>query len=142
MRGDCMSFNIGYVAGGVIDKIRELPYPHFGRKTKPYIIGREIPIAVGQPDYSETYTVTGGSAEWLSIAVACSEYGQGDYWELSINGELVCEKIYTKDLPESISLGNTFGIVFPCPEGTVFKFDYYNMSNTEKKVWYNLRFLK
>lgn len=136
-----MSFSISYVAGGVIDKVRELPYPHFSKKTIPYIRGRMIDVSASATVFSDSYSLP-FDTEFLSIAFASSEYCIGDYWELSIGGIKVCETIYTKELPESVSMGNSFGIVYPVPANTELKFDFYNVSGEAKTVWYNIKFLR
>lgn len=136
-----MSFQIVYLSGGVVDKVRELPYPHFSKKTIPYIRGRRIDVVQSTGVFTDTYTLP-FDAEFLSVAFACSEYCVGDYWELTINSEKLCETIYTKELPESVSMGNSFGIVYPVPANSEIKFDFYNVSGSAKQVWYNVKFLR
>lgn len=135
-----MSFMITHVSGGVIDKVRELPYPHFSRFTVPYIKGRRI-TAGGAGKFTDTYSLP-FPTEFLSVAFAASEYCDGDYWELTVGGTKLCETIYTKELPESVSMGNSFGIVYPLEEDTEIKFEFYNESGEPKTVWYNIKFLK
>lgn len=135
-----MSFSISYVAGGVIDKVRKLPYPHFSIFTVHYIKGRRI-RAEGGGVYTDTFSLP-FPTEFLSIAFAASEYCDGDYWELTLGDVKICETIYTKELPESVSMGNSFGIVYPLEANTVIKFDFYNVSGTPKSVWYNIKFLR
>ena len=100
-----MSFNVSYVAGGVIDKVRQLPYPHFSIYTVPYIKGRRI-RADGGGVFTDTFSLP-FPTEFLSVAFAASEYCDGDYWELTLGDTKVCETIYTKELPESVSMGNS-----------------------------------
>ena len=135
-----MSFAISYVAGGVIDKVRELPYPHFSKYPVPYIKGRRIEVS-GEGVFNDSFSLP-FPTEFLSVAFAASEYCDGDYWELTIGGVKVCETVYTKELPESVSMGNSFGIVYPLEENTVLKFDFYNVSGNPKSVWYNIKFLR
>lgn len=136
-----MSFQISHISGGVLDKVRELPYPHFSKKTIPYVVGRMIDVTASPETFTDIYTLP-FDTEFLSVAFASSEYCIGDYWELSIGGLKVCETIYTKELPESVSMGNSFGIVYPVPANTEIKFDFYNVSGTAKQVWYNVKFLR
>lgn len=136
-----MSFEIVYPVGGVIDKVNKLPYPHFSRFTKPYIRGRMIDVPASQGTFSDNYTLP-YPVEFLSIAVACSQYCVGDYWELTLGDEKICETIYTKELPESVSMGNSFGIVYPLDPNTNIQFDFYNVSGQAKQVWYNVKFLR
>ena len=136
-----MSFAISYVAGGVIDEVRKLPYPHFSKFTVPYIKGRMIDVTAEARVFSDSYSLP-FPTEFLSVAFASSEYCVGDYWELTIGDVKICETIYTKELPESVSMGNSFGIVYPVLENTTLKFDFYNVSGTPKTVWYNIKFLR
>lgn len=135
-----MSFSVSYVAGGVIDKVRQLPYPHFSIFTVPYIKGRRIEVTGGGV-FSDTFSLP-FPVEFLSVAFAASEYCDGDYWELTLGDVKVCETIYTKELPESVSMGNSFGIVYPLEENTTIKFDFHNVSGQPKSVWYNIKFLR
>ncbi|MBO9598579.1 MAG: hypothetical protein J7559_12285 [Cohnella sp.] len=134
-------FGIVYVGGGVIDKVRELPYPHFSKFTKPYVKGRMIDVSASAAAFTDSYSLP-FDAEFLSIAFASSIYCVGDYWELTIGTDKVCEQIYTKELPESVSMGNSFGIVFPLAAGTSIKFQFFNVSGEAKQVWYNVKFLR
>lgn len=136
-----MSFNVSYVSGGVIDKVRELPYPHFSKNTIPYVKGEVLQIDAVKKTYTSTFSLP-FKTEFLSIAIAANCYNDEDFWELTLDGVKVAETIYTKELPESISMGNSFGIVYPLEANSVIKFDFYNMSGVEKKVWYNVKFLR
>ncbi|WP_426455277.1 hypothetical protein ACP26L_36335 (plasmid) [Paenibacillus sp. S-38] len=136
-----MSFQLVYAAGGTIDKIRELPYPHFSKFTRPFIRGRMIDVTDTPTKFTDTYSLP-YATEFLSVAFAASEYCVGDWWELTVNGDKVCETIYTKELPESVSMGNSFGIVYPLPANADIKFEYMNVSGTAKQVWYNVKFLR
>lgn len=135
-----MSFTINYVAGGVLDKVRELPYPHFSKFTIPYLKGRKISVGTDEK-YTDTFTLP-FRVEFLSLAFAASKYCDGDYWELSIGDIKVCESVYTKELPESVSMGNSFGVVYPVESDVPFTFIYYNNSGQPKSVWYNIKFLR
>lgn len=136
-----MAFNIAYIAGGVIDKVRELPYPHFSKKEIPFIRGQMLDIPASQVTKSDTFSLP-YDTEFLSVAFAASQYCVGDYWELTIGSEKVCQTIFTKELPESVSMGNSFGIVYPIEAGTILKFDFVNVSAQAKTVWYNIKFLR
>ncbi len=139
-----MAFNVGYTAGGIINKVEELPYPHFSKNKIPYIKGRVINAANTAPEartYIDQITLP-YDVEFLSIAMACSIYHVGDYWEFDIGGITICETIYTKELPESVSMGNSFGIVYPIPANTCLKFTFFNSSGKPKAVWYNVKFLR
>jgi hypothetical protein len=134
-------FNIVYVGGGVIDKIRELPYPHFSKYPKPYTLGNKIEVLAEARLFSHTTTLP-FPVEFLSVAFASSIYCDDDYWELTIGTDKICQQIWTKELPESVSMGNSFGIVFPVATNTPITFDFFNGSGTAKMVKYNLKFLR
>ena len=135
-----LSFVVSHVAGGVIDKVRQLPYPHFSIFTVPYIKGRRIK-AEGEGVFVDTFSLP-FPTEFLSVAFAASKYCDGDYWELTLGDVKVCETIYAKELPESVSMGNSFGIVYPLKENTVIKFEFHNVSGEVKFIWYNIKFLR
>ncbi|MED2002414.1 hypothetical protein P4V86_03450 [Brevibacillus laterosporus] len=99
----------------------------------------DIPAA--KTTKSDTFSLP-YDTEFLSIAFAASQYCVGDYWELTIGKEKVCQTIFTKELPESVSMGNSFGIVYPIEAGTPIKFDFVNTSGQAKSVWYNIKFLR
>jgi hypothetical protein len=135
-------FGIFYVGGGIIDKVRELPYPHFSKNTIPYIKGRKIQVTDEARVFSDIFSLP-FQTEFLSIAFSASVYCDEDYWELTIGTEKICEQIWTKDgLPESVSMGNSFGIVYPLPANTPLKFDFFNGSGQAKMVKYNVKFLR
>lgn len=136
-----MSFSVVYLGGGIVDKVRELPYPHFSKYTIPLVKGRRLGIVATDQIKSDTYSLP-FPTEFLSVAFACSSYCDGDYWELTVKGEKIADHIYTKELPESVSMGNSFGIVYPLPPNAEVKFDFYNVSGTAKTVWYNIKFLR
>lgn len=136
-----MSFQITHPAGGTIDKVRELPYPHFSKFTRPFVRGRMIDVTAVAKVYEDTYSLP-YATEFLSVAFAASEYCIGDFWELTVNGDKICETVYTKELPESVSMGNSFGIVYPLPGNAEIKFEYHNLSGSAKQVWYNVKFLR
>jgi hypothetical protein len=133
--------NSGVILGGEIDKVRELPYPHFSKYNVPYVKGRKIDVTTSPTKFTDSFTLP-FNVEYLSIAMSCSAYGLGDYWELFIGNVRICEQIYTKELPESVSMGNSFGIVYPVNSNVTFKFDFYNVSGIAKQVWYNMKFLR
>lgn len=138
-----MSFTINHAVGGYLDKIKALPYPHFSKYPIPYIKGRQMDI-IAPGDYTDTFSLP-FDTEFLSVAFATSEFASGDYWELAIGECKICERIYTKGLPESVSMGNSFGIVLPVPKDTVLTFTFHCESMGEalaKEVWYNVKFLR
>jgi hypothetical protein len=131
------NFQVSYVAGGKIDR---LPHPLFPRKKLPHILGRKL-TANNIGKFTDTFITTVDS-EYLCIAIACSTYTIGDYWDLEIGGKKICETIYTKGLPESIACGNTMVVCYPIPSGTSITLTFTNAFNVEKDVFFNLHFLE
>lgn len=119
-----MSFNISYIGGGTIDKVRELPYPHFSKYTIPFVLGRSINVD-GAGWFEDSFQLE-FPTEFLSVAFACSYYCIGDFWELYLGDQKICNSIYSKELPESVSMGNSFGIVYPLPAKTKITFRFYS----------------
>lgn len=132
------NFAVTYMAGGRLD---ELPHPLFPRKSVPHIIGRNLIVPATQGVYTDSFTTTAES-EYLCIAVACSVYTVGDFWEFSIGGVKLCDTVFVKGLPESISVGNTMVMIYPVPANTEVTFTYNNAYNIEKTIFYNLHFLE
>ncbi|MCX7610401.1 MAG: hypothetical protein N2043_02285 [Ignavibacterium sp.] len=136
-----MGFQTNYNVGGVIDLIRQFPYPLFPKKTIPFVKGFSIDVPAKSGLYQIEYKPD-VEVEFVGISVACSGYREKDFWELTVNGEKLFETIYTKELPESHSLGAGFSTVFPVPLGSSILFDFHNDSRTSKTVWINMKFLR
>ena len=136
-----MAFNVIYSAGGVIDKVREFPYPQFPKKVIPWVKGFMLNVTATNDVFSYTYTLP-EDMELVSIAMACSTYGIGDYWEVQAGSEKICETIYTKELPESVGMGNYLSVVYPMSQNSAITMYFYNNSGTAKQVWFNFKFLK
>lgn len=140
-----MSFSIVYVGGGVLDKVRSvsrleggrLDAPFMPTLTEPAILGYrlEVPASFDTATYA-TRTVSNG--ELLSVAVACDKYQDRDCWSLEVNGQMLVEKVYTKQLPEGL---NFMVAKFTGP-GTEIKFHFHNEGGAAKTVWFNLQFLR
>lgn len=132
-----MSFQVSYIGGGVLDKVKELPHPHFSKFTVPLVKGRKIIVEAERKSFTDIFTLP-YNAEFITVAVACSEYNADDYWELTLDGVKVCETIYTKGLPESVSAK----VVVPIAADKEIKFQFFNMSGVAKDVWFNVKFLR
>jgi hypothetical protein len=136
-----MAFEIIYSAGGIIDKVKEFPYPQFPHKVIPYVKGFNLNVPATQGVYNYNYTLL-EDMELVSIAIACSTYDVSDYWEVVVGDEKICETIYTKELPESVGMGNYLSVVYPVIQNTVITMYYYNNSGNAKQVWFNFKFLR
>jgi len=137
-----MGFNINYNAGGVIDLVKKVNLPESlfpsGNTPKTKGFRMDIPALPGKSEI--TYSVP-FEINLVDASIACSGYHDLDYWEVEVDGIKICETMYTKELPENISQGNSSKIAYTIPANTVIKLQFYNMSATSKKAWYTLRYL-
>lgn len=133
-------FGVTVVADGQV-RVMDLPYPLYPRKRRPYIKGLQLSVSATAQTYTTTYTPS-EDVELLSIAMACSGYGLGDYWWVDVGQERILDTIYTKELPESVLLGTPWSIVYPVAAGTAIKLSFHNASGSAKRVWWNLHMLR
>lgn len=147
-----MGFSPTYSVGGVIDEVKHVttvdeikkinfPSNVFPSLSKSFTKGfrTEIPAAAGI--YIVPYTAP-VDMELLDVALACSGYGDDDYWELDVGTEKVIETMYTKELPQHINMGTSLYVIEKIPAGTEIKLSFCNNSATSKTVWFDLRLLK
>lgn len=124
-------FQVGYVAGGRFDP------PFYPTKQKPFVKGLTLPVPDGGGVHLLTYTLP-TDAELISIACGCSRYDIADNWDVRVNGEVICESIYTKDLPEGMYLM----AILQLEAGDRIDFYYHADSGVGKQVWVNYQMLK
>ena len=144
-----MPVSQNYNVGGVIDEVRKINFPAhlFPKFTRSFNKGfRNFAIPAIKAKYDVTYECD-TDMELVNIALACSGYGDGDYWEvyaIDPNGAEYClvETMPTRELAESINMGNVLYIVHRLEAGSKIRFDFYNESATSKDVWPSLRFLR
>lgn len=145
-----MSTGISYSAGGVLDEIKKINFPAhlFPRFTRSYNKGfRDFDIPAITGKYSVEYECV-DDMELINVALACSGYSTKDFWEVYIvepdSEEEYClvETMPTRELAESINMGNVLYIVHRLPAGSKIRFDFNNESGTSKTVWPSLRFLR
>ena len=119
-----------YMVGGRLDP------PFMPTKTQPYIVGNRIESrGIGKV---ESKMQVSHDCELLAVAVGASFYESSDYWNLYVGDKLVCQRIFTKDLPE----GMYFTAVIPCPTGTEFCFEFFNEGGRNKDIWMNYQMLQ
>ncbi|WP_338749772.1 Low copy number virion structural protein [Bacillus sp. FJAT-52991] len=123
-------FQINYLGGGRLDA------PFFPTKTQPFIKGIRVEVTAGAPAAIHVHTVDRES-ELISIAIACSRYDDTDNWDLAINGRLIVESVYTKELPEGLFLM----VAHQLMHGDKIELRYKNESARAKSVWVNYQFL-
>jgi hypothetical protein len=142
-----MSFNVAYLVGGILDRIRrldkieqpvrvELPLYPTSPFDRPYSKGfrLEIPATEGSQTYFLEHVVT-EEAQLLSIEVGCTGYNDHDCWSFYIDGQPVCDAIYTKEVAQVKNLGAQ-----PLSVGTVLRFEFANHSGTSKVAWLDINF--
>lgn len=123
-------FGIGYLAGGRLDP------PFMPTKVKPFIKGDTLQVSVMGAYRKDTPITLDG--ELLSVAVGCSMYEPKDYWNLYLDGDIICETVYTKNVPE----GMFFLAVIPVLAGSTLTFEFVNNGGRAKYVWWNYQFLR
>jgi hypothetical protein len=122
-------FNVNYQAGGRFDT------PYYPTKTKPFIKGRRVPI--DSAEITDIYSVP-YEMELLTISLGASRYNDTDHWSLKVDGELIFDSVYTKDVPE----GFYFMVVREVKPGSQIEFKFNNDSGAYKTIWLNYQFLK
>lgn len=137
-----------YNVGGWIDEIKKINFPAhlFPRLTHPFTKGFRMEIPPIPGTQSLVY-VTTEDMELINVSLACSGYKDTDEWEVSTiaPGEpeyKLVETMPTRELAESINMGNVLYIVHRLPAGTTIRFDFHNNSGTSKTAWPSLRFLR
>ena len=122
-------FNVNYQAGGRFD------YPFYPTKTVPFIKGRRVPI---DGDTKEDIYVVPYDMELVTVSIGASRYNDKDHWSLTVDGVLIFDSIYTKDVPE----GFYFMVVREVKPGSEIVFKFNNDSGAYKTIWLNYQFLK
>lgn len=125
-------FSTNYVVGGRLDP------PFMPTKTSPYIKGDIMEFVQGSEQTQSKSFVVMEDMEFLSVAVATSRYYPTDNWDLKVNDQIICQSIYTKDLPE----GMFFIATIQLTVGDEIVFTFKNLENVPKFVWFNYQFLK
>lgn len=138
-----MAFNTVYPVGGTIDEIKKINFPEhvFPTLFEPGMQGFEIDVPAAKGVYQEQFLAT-HDIELTDVAIACSGYGKGDYWELEVGGKKLYKTIYTKELPQHVNVGTAIFTVYKVPAGTPILLQFNNTSGTSKTVWFDLRFLQ
>lgn len=137
-----------YGVGGWLDEVKKINFPPhlFPRLSTPFTKGFTIEVPPVPGIYSVTYTLA-EQMELVNVALACSGYRDGDIWEVVTQqpGEAeytLVETMPTRELAESINMGNVLYIVHRLEAGSTITFNFYNNSGTSKNVWPSIRLLK
>jgi hypothetical protein len=142
-----MAVQQNYSVGGVLDEIKKINWPAhlFPRFEEPFLKGFQIHVPAVPGLYTVEYDCE-TDMELINVSLACSGYKDGDYWEvISIRpgqpDRKIVETMPTRELAESINMGNVLYIVHRLPAGSKIRFEFNNVSGTSKIVWPSLRFL-
>lgn len=140
-----MSFQIDYIGGGILDKIRSinrlesgrLDGPHMPKLVRPYIVGGILECSgdntfIGKLKFDRP-------VELLLVAVDGESYHIKDSWEVIIGDttERYIDTVTSTKYPEGLNLM----VAHPIPAETEIRFLFHNYSGEDKKVWYHFQFL-
>lgn len=140
-----MGFQVSYVAGGELDKVKRVNYvdriKNFAYLSQPYnkMTMINVPAIAGVFDLD--YTSPDEEMELMSIVVTCSGYGENDYYNLYVNDELWFDTWFPTEVKEGLYIG-TSTYVYVLPPSSKFKLKFVNISGTAKKVWLGVRMLR
>ena len=140
-----MAFQVVYVAGGELDKVKKVKYveeiKNFAQLSQPYnkMLMMNIPAIQGL--YDLEWTSPDEDMELLSLVVTCSGYGENDYYNLYVNDEKWFDTWFPTEVKEGLYIG-TAAYVYKLEAQSHFKLRFVNMSATAKKVWLGVRLLR
>lgn len=118
-----------HVLGGRLDP------PHYPTFQIPFIVGNHVLAPSGL--MSEMTYVVPFTGELFAISIDSESYQNDDNWDLFVEGEIICERVYVKRAPEGVNF-MAFIPVFP---GQVITVKFRN-EGQEKSIWCSLHFLK
>ncbi len=140
-----MGFEVSYVAGGELDKVKRLNYveeiKNFAQLSQPYNKMTMINIPAIYGIYDLDYTSPDEEMELLSLVVTCSGYGENDYYNLYVNDELWFDTWFPTEVKEGLYIG-TSTYVYKLDPGSNIKLKFVNISGTSKKLWLGVRMLR
>ena len=140
-----MGFQVVYVAGGELDRVRKVDYvqeiKNFAQLSQPYNKMTMINVPAIAGTYDLDYESPDEEMELLSIVVTCTVYGENDYYNLLVNDELWFDRWFPTEVKEGLYIG-TATYVYKLPPKSKFKMRFVNISGTSKKVWLGVRLLR
>lgn len=140
-----MAFQVVYVAGGELDKVKRVEYvkeiKNFAQLSQPYnkMVMMNIPALQGV--YDLEWESPDEDMELLSLVVTCSGYGENDYYNLYVNNQRWFDTWFPTEVKEGLYIG-TAAYVYKLAAKSSFKLKFVNMSGTSKKVWLGVRLLR
>ena len=140
-----MGFQVVYVAGGELDRVRKVDYvqeiKNFAQLSQPYNKMTMINVPAIAGTYDLDYESPDEEMELLSIVVTCTGYGENDYYNLWVNDELWFDTWFPTEVKEGLYIG-TATYVYKLPPKSKFKMRFVNISGTSKKIWLGVRLLR
>jgi|GEM_PF-2055435 len=140
-----MGFEVVYVAGGELDKVKQVNYvkeiKNFAQLSQPYNKMTMINVPAIAGVYDLDYTSPAEETELLSLVVTCTGYGENDYYNLFVNDELWFDTWFPTEVKEGLYIG-TSTYVYKLPPSSKLKLKFVNISGTAKKVWLGVRLLR
>ena len=140
-----MGFQAVYVAGGELDKVKNVKYieeiKNFAQLSQPYNKMVQMNVAATTGIYDLSYVSPDEETELLALVVTCSGYGENDYYNLYVNDELWFDTWFPTEVKEGHYIG-TSTYVYKLPPNSNILLRFVNISGTSKKVWLGIRMLK
>lgn len=140
-----MGFEVAYVAGGELDKVKRVNQVdrirNFAYLSQPYNKMTMINVPAIAGVYDLDYVSPDEETELMSIVVTCSGYGENDYYNLYVNDELWFDTWFPTEVKEGLYVG-TSTYVYVLPPKSQIKLKFVNISGTAKKVWLGVRMLR
>lgn len=140
-----MGFEVVYVAGGELDKVKQVNYvkeiKNFAQLSQPYNKMTMINVPAIAGVYDLDYISPAEETELLSLVVTCTGYGENDYYNLFVNDELWFDTWFPTEVKEGLYIG-TSTYVYKLPPSSKLKLKFVNISGTAKKVWLGVRLLR
>lgn len=137
-----MGFQVVYVAGGELDKVKYVDrIRNFAYLSRPYnkMLAMNVPAIKGV--YEIDYVTPEEDVELLSFVVTCSGYGENDYYNIYVNGQKWWDTWFPTEVKEGLYIG-TSTYVCQLPPGSGIKVQFINITGTAKKVWFGIRMFR
>jgi hypothetical protein len=91
-------------------------------------------------DLATIPTVANKKVEVASYSIACSGYYEDDYVNVYINGIIIEDTWYTREVFEQEGIGNKF-IVYSVPNNSVITVEFNNSLGLSNVLWFKLGLL-
>lgn len=141
------SFKVTLPVGGKInqvDLIKKIAYPEPLLPDGVDSVKRKsFRLEVGAGEVvTESYTPNVGNHIYLNeLSVTPEKCEDLDYWELDVDGELVCETMYTMEVSDGEIYSSGFEIYTKVLDGQTLNFTFHNDSGVPKRVWFTISFI-